>query len=129
MLKATFIGLVGALIAVVITLLIGDAVSGPLLVTSPGADGPEELEIGAALMATVVGAVAGLGLAAATRRFATNAAAVFVGVCVVGLIGYGVFSFTASEEFATGVWLNVMHVVAAVPIVGALTRQLTTSGE
>lgn len=127
MLKATLFGTLAALVAVVIALLIGDAVSGPLLVTSPGADAPEELEIGAALMATVVGAFAGLGLAALCRRLLANGAAVFVGICVVGLIGYGIFSFSASEEVATGVWLNVMHIVAAIPIVGALSRQFDVS--
>ena len=123
MLKATLFGTLAALVAVVAALLIGDAVSGPLLVTSPGADAPEELELGAALMATVVGAVVGLGLAALCRRLLSNGAVVFVGVCVVGLIGYGIFSFSASEEVATGVWLNVMHIVAAIPIVGALAQQ------
>ncbi|MFK8022813.1 MAG: DUF6069 family protein [Ilumatobacter sp.] len=129
MLKAALFGTLAALVAVVATFLIGDAVSGPLLVTSPGADAPEELEIGAALIATVFGAVVGLGLAALCRRLLSAGAAVFAGICVVGLIGYGIFSFSASEEVATGVWLNAMHIAAAIPIVGALVRQFDTNAD
>lgn len=120
MLKSALFGTIAALVVVTVTALIADAVSGPLMVTSPGADAPEELAVGAALAATVIGGIAGLGLAALCKRFVAEPIPVFVGICIVGLVGYGIFSFTATETVAVGVWLNVMHVVAAVPIVGLL---------
>lgn len=125
MLKSTLAGTVAAVIGVAITVVIADAVSGPLMVTSPGADAPEELALGAAIAGTVTGAIAGLTLAALCARFlASKAAAVFLGICLVGLVAYGLFSFSATEEVVGGVWLNVMHVVAAIPIVGLLYQQI-----
>lgn len=127
MLKAAAFGTVGALIAVAITYLIGDAISGPLMVTPPGGDAPEEVLLGAALFATVVGAVAGLVLAALSKRFLSNPASAFVGICVLGLVAYGAMTFAAGEDLATGLWLNVMHVAAALPIVGLLGKEIKTA--
>lgn len=125
MLKATLFGTIAAVIGVIVTVLIADAVSGPLMVTPPGADAPEELPMAAAISGTVVGGIAGLILAALSARLlGANAANAFVGICIVGLIGYGAYSFSATEQIATGVWLNVMHVVAAIPIVGLLFQQI-----
>ncbi len=126
MLKAGLIGTIGALVAVAIVFLIGDAVSGPLMVTPPGGDAPEEVVIGVALFSTVIGAVVGLGLAALCKRFLGNPATAFLGICIVGLILYGILPFTAGEDTATGIWLNLMHIAAAIPIVGSLTRELQT---
>lgn len=127
MLKAALFGIVGALVAVAIAVILGDGISGPLILTSPGADAPEELALGAALFATVIGGIAGVGLAALCRRFLDSPAPAFVGICIAGLVGYGIFSFTASEAVATGVWLNVMHIAAAIPIVGLLAAELQPS--
>ena len=44
----------------------------------------------------------------------------FVVICVVGLVLYGIVPFTAAEETATAVWLNLMHLAVALPIVGGL---------
>ena len=124
MVKTAGIGIVAAVIGVVITFLIADAISGPLLVTPAGSDTPEETTVFLAAIFTVVGGIVGLGLAVLCRRFLSNPAAAFVGICVVGLILYGILPFAAAEEVATAVWLNVMHLVAAVPIVGGLARDL-----
>lgn len=125
MLKSTLIGTVVAVIGVTAAVFIADAISGPLMVTSPGAAGPEELAVGAAISGTVFGGIAGLILAALCARFlGTRATSAFLVICFVGLIAYGTFSFSASEQVATGAWLNVMHVIAAIPIVGLLTREL-----
>ncbi len=126
MLKATLIGTIGALVAVTLTVLIADAISGPLMVTSPGADAPEELALSAALFGTVAGGIAGLVLAALCGRLlGAKATTAFLAICLVGLVAYGAFSFSATEEIATGAWLNAMHVVAAIPIVGLLAAELT----
>lgn len=124
MVKAALIGTIGAIVAVVIVVFIGDAVSGPLLVTPPGADAPEEVAVVAAIFSTFFGGVAGLAIAALCKKFLGNPASVFLGVCVVGLVLYGIVPFVASESVSTGVWLNIMHIAAAIPIVGSLTQAL-----
>lgn len=126
MFKAALLGTIVAIAGVIVTALVADAISGPLLVTSPGAEGPEALALGAAIAGTVAGGIAGLILAAIIGRFfAAKASTVFIGICVAGLVAYGAFSFSAAEQFSTGLWLNVMHVVAAIPIVGLLLQQLS----
>jgi len=127
MFKSGVIGIIGAVIAVAITILIADAVSGPLLTTAPGADAPEEVAIGTALGFTAFFGLVGIGIAALCQRFLGNPAKAFLTICVVGLVIYGIFPFTAAEEVATAVWLNVMHIVAAVPIVGLLVKELQTA--
>ena len=127
MLKAAIVGVIGAVVAVAITLLIADAVSGPLLVTAAGTDVAEEAPLAGAIMFTVLGGVIGLGIAALAKRFLGNPVPAFLGICIVGLIVFGIFPFTAAEETATAIWLNVMHVVAAIPIVGLLTQALQNS--
>jgi len=127
LLRAGGLGIIGALILVFITFLIADAVSGPLSVTPPGGDGPEALAIGDTIVPTVLGGLIGVGLAALTRRFFSNPSRVFIGICIAGLILYGIAPFSAAEETATAIWLNVMHIAAAIPIVGLLSRWLDAS--
>ncbi len=124
MVRAGLIGTLVAVVAVAIAFFIGDAVSGPLMVTPPGGDAPEELVLAPAVFSTVIGGIVGLGLATLFKRVVGNPVPAFVGFCIVALIAYGAFSFTAAEEFATGVWLNVFHIAAALPIVGALARAM-----
>ena len=123
LLKAGGIGIGIALVLVAVAHVAADAMSGPLLVTPPGGDAVEEVTIGLALMTTVVGGVVGIGLALVAQRFG-RPKATFVAVCVVALVLYGAMPFTAAEETTTAVWLNVMHVAAALPIVGLLAREL-----
>lgn len=123
MLKSGAIGIVVAVVAVAITFLIGDAVSGPFMTTQPGSDVAEEAMIGGALGFTVFFGLIGIGIAALTKRF-SNPAKVFLTICVVALVIYGVFPFLAADEVSTAIWLNVMHIAAAVPIVGMLVREL-----
>ncbi len=121
LLRSAGIGIVAALVAVVIVFLIADAASGPLLVTQPGADAAEEAPLAGAIVGVIFGGIVGTGLAVLARRL-PRSMETFVGICLVGLVLYGVFALSASEAVATGIWLNVMHVVAAVPIVGLLAR-------
>lgn len=124
--RAGLIGTVAAVVAVIVVFLIADAASGPLRVTPPGGDAVEDLAIGQAIVATLVGGVVGTGLAALLRRFGRSATA-FLAVCVVGLALYAIAPFTAAEETATAIWLNVMHLAAAVPIVGLLVREFPST--
>ena len=123
LLRISLGAVIGAVVFVVITFLIGDAVSGPLMVTPAGADQPEELAIGAPIVATVIGALVGIGLAALVKQFGWSAS-IFGLICLVGLVAYGALAFSAGEHFADGVWLNAMHLAAAIPIVGLLYEWL-----
>lgn len=121
--KAGGIGIAVALVLVIVGFLVADAVSGPLTVTMPGSDSVEQISIAQVVVFTVLGGVAGIGLALAVRRLRRPRAA-FVAVCAVALLLYGIMPFSAAEATSTAIWLNVLHVAAAVPIVGSLARQL-----
>ncbi len=129
MVRTAAASIVAAVVGVVIVFLIADAISGPLLVTPQGADSPEETTIGLAAGFTVVGGLVALGIAAVSQRFLSNPPAAFLGICAVGLILYAILPFTAAEEVSTAIWLNVMHLVAAIPIVGGLARELQTAAD
>ncbi len=124
LLVTAIIGTLIALVLVAIVYGIAQAADASLLVTSPGADTPKEVPLGNALVVTVLGGVVGLALAAFARRFAPRPNATFLVVCLVLLVLDGITPFTASEETSTGLWLNAMHVAAAIPIVGSLFRAL-----
>ncbi len=121
--RSAAVGIVGALVLVAIVFFIADAVSGPLMVTAVGADAPEELPLGGALFATVIGGLAGIVIAAVASRF-DRGPTIFLIVCVVGLVLYGFLPFGATDDNSTAWWLNAMHIAAAVPIVGSLYRWL-----
>ncbi len=113
-----------ALVAVTVVYLIASAATDNLLVTPPGGDAPEEVVLGTALFAATVGGVVGAVLAWATNRFGRRPRRLFVTVCVVGLVLYGIVPFTAAEQASTAIWLNLMHVAVAIPVVGGLARYL-----
>ena len=121
--RAGGVGIAVALAVVLVTYLVADAASGPLLVTQPGGDTPEEVMLGAALLLTGVGGAVGIGLALVANRL-RRPRTTLVAIVVVALVLYGIMPFIAAEETSTAVWLNVMHVLAAVPIVGLLARAL-----
>ncbi len=121
LLRSGFVGIVAAVGAVVITFFIADVVSGPLLASQPGADGPQEVPLGGAVVGTVIAGVVAIVLAYITSRM-KRSTAIFLLICVVGLVLYGLFAWSAADSQSTGIWLNVMHIAAAVPIVGQLTR-------
>ncbi len=115
-----------ALAAVAITYGVARAFDADLRVTSPGADAPAEVTLADALLVTGLGGVIGLVLAALARRFTRRPALVFLGVCAVLLVLDGITPFTSSDSTSTGIWLNLMHLAAAIPIVGGLYRALPT---
>lgn len=123
LLRAGSIGIGMALVLVAIVFFIADSASGPLLVSIPGSETPEEVPIGAALFFTVLGGFIGIGLAWSSGRLRRPRSS-FVIICVVALVLYGIQPFTAAEETAAAIWLNVMHVAAAIPIVGMLAATL-----
>lgn len=119
-------GVVGLVIGAVfasIVFFIGDAVSGPFEVTPIGQDETITVAVPSVVFATIVGGIIGMVLAI-VASFLPRPRQIFRGACLVGLVVLAVSAFGASEAFETGVWLNVMHVGAAVPIVGRLTEGL-----
>ena len=121
--RAGAIGIAVALVVVVVGFLVADAGSGPLTVSMPGNDSVERITIAQVVMFTVLGGAAGIGLALAARRL-SRPRATFVAVCAAALLLYGITPFAAAESTSTAIWLNVLHVAAAVPIVGSLVRRL-----
>ena len=120
------LGTVMALVAVAITYLIADAISGPLIATGP--DGElAEIPLGAAIFATVIGGIVGTVLALLVRKRA-KAATVFQSICAVALVLYGIFAAVQADSASTAVWLNVLHIVAAIPIIGSLVNGLQQGG-
>jgi hypothetical protein len=123
MAKQGGVGIIVALVMVLLTYLVADAASGPLLVSQPGSDTPEEVPMAIALLFTALGGAVGVGLANVASRL-RRPRTTFVAVSVVALVLYGILPFTAAEETSTAIWLNAMHVAAALPIIGLLARSL-----
>lgn len=71
----------------------------------------------------MLGGAVGIGLGHAARRLSRPQAGV-VAVCAVALVLYGIMPFNVADETSTAIWLNVMHLVAAVAISGSLARRL-----
>jgi hypothetical protein len=121
-------GTVVALVLVAVVYGIAQAANANLLVTGPGVETPAEVPLGNALGVTALGGLVGLGLAVLARRFAPKPRMTFLVVCLVLLVIDGISPFTASDAISTGVWLNAMHLAAAVPIVGSLYWALPIRG-
>ena len=122
LLQSSAVGIVAAVIAVVVVWFIADAVSGPLMANDPSGE-LAEVPVGSAVVAVIIGGLIGVLIAFLVKGLG-RPVETFVGICVVGLVLYGVFALVQADDVATGIWLNVMHLAAAVPIVGALTRWL-----
>jgi peptidoglycan/LPS O-acetylase OafA/YrhL len=121
--KAAGFGTTIALGLVVVTYLVADAASGPLLVTQPGSDDITEIALGAVVAFTVLGGAVGLGLALVVHRRSWPPST-FIAVCAAALALYGIVPFTAAEQTSTAIWLDAMHVAAAAPIISLLARSL-----
>lgn len=126
LLRSTGAGTAAALVAVVITFFIADAVSGPLMANDPSGE-LAEVPFAGAIIGTVLGGVIGMAITFAVRKRG-NPVTVFGVICVVGLIAYGAYAVSAAGTTSTAVWLNVMHLVAAIPIVGSLVNWLQHEG-
>ncbi len=125
--KAAGIGTIVAIVAAIVFWFIATAISGDLIVTPPGQSMPDRVPVGAMVPSVGIGGIAGLLLAFVISKMTPNAAPVFVGTCLGALVVYGAYSFIRAEDFATGFWLNVLHIVAAIPIVGLIHKTLASS--
>lgn len=108
-----------AVLLVVAAYLAAAEVSGPLAVAGSG-----EVTLGNVIGFTIFGGTVGAVLAYVVGRFARRPGLTFLAVALIALAGYAVVPFTAAESFATAIWLNVFHLVVAIPVIGMLSRSL-----
>lgn len=99
--------------------LLAFEVADPLVMTGAG-----EVTLANVIGFTIIGGTVGAALAYAIGRFARRPKATFLTVTLITLSGYAVVPFTAAESTQTAIWLNIFHVVVAVPVIAALTRYL-----
>jgi hypothetical protein len=122
--RAAAAGTAMAIVAAVVFWFIATTISGDLVATAPGQSTPEPIPVGAMIPAVTLGGIAGFLIALALRKATSSPATTFVVVCLVALVPYGAYSFIQAEDISTGIWLNVLHIVAAIPIVGLVQRSL-----
>jgi hypothetical protein len=120
----TGLAVAGVLVVYSLARVTGD----PLLITNQG--GEQSVPVLAAVAFTVVGALAGLGLAVLAARLA-RPRPTFLAVTAVGLVVSLLPPFGAAP-LSTALWLNAMHLVVAAAVIpllaGALPRARVTSG-
>ena len=108
-----------AVLLVASAYFLANASAGPLVVTGAG-----EVTLGNVIGFTILGGTVGAVLAYVIGRFGRRPRLTFLAVTLIALAGYAVVPFTAAESIETAVWLNIFHVVVAVPVIGMLTRYL-----
>lgn len=126
LIRIAAISLITALVAVSLVYTIADSLSGPLMAAQPGSDESTQLTLANAVGATFFGGIIGTILAFVVSRL-KRSVQIFAGICLVGLVLYGVVAYNAADDTTTGLWLNIMHLTAAIPIVGGLARWLSTA--
>ena len=98
---------------------LANTVTGPLVVTDAG-----QITLGNVIGFTIIGGTVGAALAYVVERFARSPRLVFLSATLIALSGYAVVPFTASASTQTVLWLNIFHVIVAIPVIGTLTRYL-----
>lgn len=111
-------GTAAAALLVATAYLIASAIADPLVV------GTGEVTLVHVVGFTILGATVGLGLAAAIGRVSRKPRTAFLAVTLIALAGYAVVPFTAATSVGTALWLNLFHLVVAVPVIGILARWL-----
>lgn len=112
-------GTSAAVLMVASAYFLADAVSGPLVVASTG-----EIDLANVIGFTIMGGTIGAALAYVVARFARRPRLTFLTASLIALAGYAVVPFTAAESLASAIWLNVFHLVVAIPVIAALTFYL-----
>lgn len=126
--KLWWVGLVAAGVAAIANVIfywMSSAVGIPYLIPVQGPDAPlEPLPTVAVIIATIIPTVVATILFGILGRFLSNPVRVFVIISVVVLVASFAMPFTlpAAVALSTKIALNVMHVVAAVVIVGVLIQ-------
>ena len=117
-LRNAFIGLIAAAVSVGLITLLANAVS-PTLYASGFGSAAAEITAGMAMGATLTNGVVAFLVGYVFVRKAWNARAWYVLSGVV-MIVTGINSFVGATTTETAIWLNVMHVAAAIAIVPAV---------
>lgn len=110
-----------AIVTVASASFLARAVAGPLVVTGAG-----EITLGNVIGFTMLGATIGAVFAYVLGRFARRPRLTFLAATLIALGGYAVVPFTAAESTQTATWLNVLHLVVAIPVIWMFTRYLPT---
>ncbi len=122
LLRSAIVGTGVAVLLVLAVYLAANLANDPLEVQGPGGE-LQEVAMPAMVLFTVLGGVAGMTLAVLASRLNRSASA-FAAICVFGLVIYGLVPFFAAEATSTAIWLNLMHIAAAIPIVGTMMQWL-----
>lgn len=108
-----------AIFVVAFVFTLSNGIAGPLVVTGAG-----EVTLGNVIGFTIFGGTVGAALAYVIGRFARRPRMTFVALTVIALAGYSVVPFSAAESVDTAIWLNIFHLVVAIPVIGTLGRYL-----
>ncbi len=108
-----------AVLLVATAYLVAQALADRLVVAGTG-----EVTLGNVTGFTIFGATVGAALAVAIGRFSRRPRPTFLAVALIALAGYAVVPFTAAASIGTALWLNLFHLVVAVPVIGMLARWL-----
>ena len=90
-----------------------------LTVDVSGAEGStaEVVPLADVLMATAFGSLGAVVLAAVLRRVSRRPRSTFVVICAVSLTLYGLVPAVAADTVDSAIWLNVLHLGVALPLV------------
>lgn len=108
-----------AILLVASAYLLAQEIANPLVVTGAG-----EVTLDNVTGFTVFGATVGAVLAVGIGRLSRRPRPTFLAATTIALAGYAVVPFSASESLETALWLNLFHLVVAVPVIGMLARWL-----
>ena len=108
-----------ALLLVASAYLVAQALADPLVVAGAG-----EVTLDNVTGFTIVGATVGAALAAAIGRFSRRPRLTFLVATLIAVAGYAVVPIAAAESIGTAIWLNLFHLIVAVPVIGILARWL-----
>lgn len=122
---------IGTGLAIVMSLsvyLMARVAGDPLAVASqPQGDDYQQLPLGAVVIVTVVAGVVAAGIAWLAKRTPAPLT-VFLGLSIIGFLLMLYPPLSSADQPSTTAWLIVMHVSVAVPIVGALARNIQIAG-
>ena len=122
LMRAAGTGIVTAVVFVAAVFFVADAASGPLIAETPDGELGEASVVGAVVF-TILGGIIGTGIAYLLRK-RPRAELRFINICAVFLVIFGAWAFNQANDLTTGIWLNVMHLAAAAPIIDQLRRWL-----
>lgn len=108
-----------ALLLVASAYLVAHELADPLAVEGAGA-----VTLGNVTGFTIVGATLGAAIAIGIERFSRSPRLTFLAVTMIAVAGSAVVPFTATGSLETALWLNLFHLVVAVPVMRMLARWL-----